>query len=187
MVEFGDYQFYIWPRWQKGIELGARAFGRFGAGTNVNTPPGDIITFIGAHLWYNHTIELHAHASYGMQNGTVMLGGGTRINMLEFIEDPTRDAQIRGLHRGLLSGLLQNLMFFVCLDVDHFSFRPPENPGLTYELNTWRVMPGAGAQWFFYIKNGFAGRFYLETSFSYSNIGGSHYISPLVSLGAELL
>lgn len=183
-----DNFIYVWPRWQKGAELGVRAFGRFGSGTNINTPQGDLLVQAQYHLWYRHLVGLHVNLGMGIMNGTFMYGAGTRLNVLEFIEDPTREMLVRGLQRGVLGSVLKNFMLFLSLDYLHLGFKDPEpGSGLDYEASVWKLVPGAGAQWYFYFPQKFAGRFYLETAIGYTTLGGSNFFTPVFSLGAELL
>lgn len=181
-----EYMIWIWPKWQKGVELGARALGRFGAGTNINSPPGDLMVQGQYHLWYQHLIDLHLNLGLGISSGTFMYGGGVRVNLIEFIEDPTKEMLVRGLQRGLLGKVLKNFMLFFGAEYLHFSF-PQPGPGLNYAASEWKLIPEAGAQWYFFIPQNFAGRFYLETSIGYGTFGGSKYLTPVFSLGAELL
>ncbi|MCM2277437.1 MAG: hypothetical protein NDJ89_05120 [Oligoflexia bacterium] len=189
-VDAGDYKIYLWPKWQKGFDLGTRALGRFGRGSNINSPSGDLMIQGSYHLWYQHLIDVHAVVAYGISNSTFAYGGGIRLNMLELIEDPTSEMFIRGLQRGVLAPVLKNFMVYLNAEFLHFSFsRPPnaDEQALTYETSTWKALPGVGAQWYFYFSNSFAGRFYLETTISYMKIDQSHYFSPYLGFGAELI
>lgn len=181
-----EYQIYMWPKWQKGFDLGTRAFGRFGAGSNLNTPPGDWLVQGTYHLWLNHIFEMHGSFGLGIINGTMSYGVGAKLNLIEFIEDPSSDMMMRGLQRGALSKVLKNFMLVAGVDYLHLGFREPAS-GLTYEASAWKIIPSFGAQWFFYIPQNFAGRFYIETSIGYTALEGSNYFLPVFSLGAELL
>lgn len=183
-----EYSFYAWPKWQKGLEFGARAFGRFGKGDNVNTPPGDWMLNASYHVWNNHLLEVHAGLGFGVNNGTFIYGVGSRLNLLEFIEDPTREMMVRGLQRGLLSNTIRNLMIMIGVEVMHLNYHPPDpSSGLTYTPSEWKIVPTAGAQWYFHVEQNWAGRFYLETSVGYTTVSGSNYFMPLICFGAELL
>ncbi|MCM2324700.1 MAG: hypothetical protein NDJ90_15685 [Oligoflexia bacterium] len=189
-VDAGNYKIYIWPKWQEGFDIGPRAIGRFGRGSNINSPSGDILMQASYHAWYQHMIDIHALVGYGVSNSTFAFGGGVRVNLLELIEDPTSEMFIRGLQRGLLAPILKNFMVFLSLEMIHYNFPRPagsDRMALTFSTSAWEVMPGAGAQWYFYVPQRFAGRFYFETAISYMRVELSHYFSPYFGIGAELL
>src|SRR5262245_20579752 len=117
-----EYAIYVWPKWQKGVELGARALGRFGTGSNINAPPGDFVIQAQYHIWYQHLVDVHLNLGFGIGRGAFMFGIGSRVNIVEFIEDPTREMMVRGLQRGVLSKVLKNFMLFFSLDYLRFSF-----------------------------------------------------------------
>jgi hypothetical protein len=168
--------------------LGGKFLGRFGSGTNINAPPGDMFVQASYHIWSNHVIEFHADLGLGLSKGGMLYGLGVRLNLIEFIEDPTKEMMVRGLQRGMLSKSIKNFMLFLGLDFDHFSFKEPDPAlGLSYETSAWKIIPSLGVQWYFYFNQGFAGRFYIETSVGYAQFGGSNFFIPFVGLGAELM
>lgn len=179
---------YVWPRWQKGFHLGAHAVGRFGAGTNLASPPGDLIPEFAYHAWINHIFEFHGSFGYGVANSTVLYGVGAKLNLIEFIEDPTSEMSMRGLQRGVLARVIKNFMIFAGADLMSFSFRDPvATKGEAWGPEGWKIVPSLGAQWYFYFPQEFAGRFYLETSVGMTKLGGSNYFAPLFAIGVELL
>ncbi len=178
---------FVWPRWGGGFDLGVRALGHFGSASSLNTPPGGLFITTGYHYWYEHLLDIHGNLGYSLSNGTFMFGVGSKINLLEFIEDPTGEVFAKGIQRGLLSRLLQNFMIFGQIDFVHYNF-PDSDTGqqLTYDTSLWSLQYGFGVQWYFYIKNSFARRFYLETSISYSRFQQNHYMLPYFGIGFEV-
>ena len=182
-----QFTIYHWPRWVKGFDLDFRAMGHFGTGESLNTPPGGFFLNASGHIWWDHLIELHANLGVGVTHGMFLFGGGTKLNLLEFTADPTGEMQARGYQRGLASKFLKNVMFFASFDYNHYSFPTPDPAlGLDYPTSVWAIQPGVGAQWYIFLKQDWARRFYIETSGSFMRISGNNYVVPSLSFGAEL-
>ena len=178
---------FVWPKWQKGVDLGLRALSRIGTGANINSPPGDVMINLGGHIWLRHTVDFHVALGIGLGNGTFSYGVGTRLNLIELISDPTNEMITRGLQRGVLARTLKDFMLFISLDLAHYSYKEPDpGSGLDYPTSAWQFIPGAGVQWYFRIKNEFASRFLIETSMGFTKAGASTYLIPAFVLGAEL-
>jgi hypothetical protein len=178
---------FAWPRWGGGFDLGPRALGHFGTGGSLNLPPGGVYLQAGYHYWYEHLIEVHAVVGLGLTSSMTVYGLGGRVNLFEFVYDPTGQLSARGLQRGLLVSVLRNFMIFGSLEYLHYGFPDPEpNQATTYDTQTWIWQPGLGVQWYFNIPTGFSRRWYLETSVSFTQIGGGKFMAPYLGLGIEL-
>jgi hypothetical protein len=176
---------FRWGKWSRGIEIGARAIGRFGKGENANLPPGDFLTEGQGYIWYQHSVSLHASLGFGMSNSTFMLGGGFKVNLWEILSDPTGAVNEAGLRRGLLGKVLQNFMIHIALDAKYYSFADPL-PGFDYETGVLNYEPSVGVQWYFDIPNTFAERYYVSMTMAYANMNQSHYFLPFVGIGLVL-
>lgn len=176
-----------WSTWMKGFDLGGRALGHFGSSNSINAPDGGIGIQGSGHIWYEHLIEFHANLGLGVTAGYFSFGAGTKINLIEFVKDPTNMVIVRGIQRGLATSLFQNFMFYGMLEYQHYSFPTYADPtlGQNYDLSTFALHYGLGAQWYFYAKNKFARRFYIDLSGSFTRIDGVNFILPYLGVGFE--
>jgi hypothetical protein len=178
-----------WPRWGKGMEVGVRAVGRFGMGSNINTPPGDVLLNLQGHIWYDHIVEGHVSLGFGLANSTVALGFGSKINLFEIAQltKVNVSSTQTGMTRGLGTPLLQNFMIFASLHFDYFIFAGPQpGSGLTYSSTQFTVLPGLGGQIFFNVESNFVRKIYLEGSASYMSANSANYLIPYLGIGLEL-
>jgi hypothetical protein len=176
---------FAWKKWQPGFELGGTALGHFGLSSAGAAPPGAFYLVPNAHYWYQHLFEAHLDLGFAISGGGMFYGLGTRLNLLELINDSSRLVSSQSSQRGVAAPLIRDLMLFFSLDFRHFSFKEPD-PGYFYETSVWSLMPGVGMQWYFPcpIQNGV--RCYLETSLAYGTTSGAKLLFPHVGLGLEL-
>lgn len=185
-ADFEEPGMYIfrWPEWQNGLDLGVEALGHFGKGDSFNAPPGGLMMRAQYHYWWDHLVEAHGSLGVGLSNSTFMAGIGLKVNLMEYVEDVSGKIHANGIQRGLIATLIPNFMFFFGLDYDFLSF-PKPTAGQTYATSQSTLIPQLGIQWYFFLRTGWARRFYLETSGGYTNISGNNYLVPYVGLGAE--
>jgi|GEM_PF-7078613 len=178
---------FRWERWQKGVDLGVRGFGRFGKAGNINAVPGSVQLVAGGHIWWNHLVSLGVNLGHAVTSSTLVYGLGLKLNLLEFVDDPTGETYMRGIQRGLLTKALPNFMIFLGVEYTHISFpAPPAGSGLTYPTSMWLMQPAMGVQWYFKFPQKFAQRFYVETSGNFAVSQGNKYLGVVLSFGAEL-
>jgi hypothetical protein len=176
---------YHWPEWQSGFDAGLMALGHFGRGSSINTPPGSLGFRGQYHYWWDHLLEIHGTFGLGFGGYSYMLGAGVKVNLIEYVEDVSGNIRAKGIQRGLLSKAIPNFAIFGSVDLAHYGYGTPL-AGATYNTSITVLQPGLGIQWYFYLRNGFARRFYLETSGAYTVIDGGSYIVPYVGIGCEL-
>jgi hypothetical protein len=178
-------QIFNWPRWQKGLSLGIRALGKFGKGTSMNAPPGDWLIEADYHVWFRHLFEAHVVAGYGLSNSTMTYGLGVKLNLIEYLRDPTGKTRAEGIQRGLASGMVQDFMLYASVDFRHYSFKDPTPPAV-YETGTWAIQPALGAQFYFNIRTEWARRFYFALEAGYATLNDNKFLVPYAGFGVEL-
>jgi hypothetical protein len=171
------------------MEFGIRALGRFGTGSSINNPPGDLLMNLQGHIWYDHMFEGHVSLGFGLANSTVALGFGGKVNLFEIaqVSKVNVSSTQSGTVRGLGTPLLQNFMIFAILHIDYFIFPgPPAGSGLTYSSSTFALLPGLGGQIYFTVESNFVRKIYVEGSASYMSANQANYLIPYLGIGLEL-
>ena len=88
---------YRWLKWTRGVDLGLNALGHFGVGNSIDSPPGGFGIQARYHIWYEHLVEAHATAGFGVQNQAFLLGGGFKLNIVEYLEDTSGYVRQKGI------------------------------------------------------------------------------------------
>lgn len=179
-----------------GFDLDFAPLARIGKSVDALAPQGDLFIQLTPHYWYNHLIELHALVGYGISYGTLELGAGTKVNLLEVFGTPGSRTVLKdvpgfgdsGLHqRGLLGNILGDFMLYIGVAATHYSLPQPNAAlGQSYDPSTWVTEPSVGGQLYSRIPTSFARRWYLDLSISYVPLGGTNYLAPSVGVGFEL-
>ena len=178
-----------WPKWVKGMELGIRALGRFGTGSSINNPPGDVLLNLSGHIWHDHIVSAHASLGFGLAHSTLALGLGAKLNLFEIAEvsKVSVSSTQTGVVRGVATGFLKNFMIFLGLDLTYFIFpAPAAGSGLTYSSSLFALLPGVGGQLYFNVESSFVRKIYVEASASYMFANQANYIIPYLGIGLEL-
>jgi len=184
------------PRNTFGFDLDFAPFARFGASNDTQAAQGDFLVQVTPHYWYNHLLEFHAVAGYGISHSTFVVGGGLKINLLEVFGTPGQRTLLKdisgfgdsGLHqRGVLGSLLGDFMVYASGSAVHYSLSQPNlAAGQTYNPSAWSIEPAAGVQIYFKGPAWFARREYLDFSMTYVPLNGTNYVAPAVGFGFEL-
>lgn len=161
------------------------AIGHFGLSNSFGAPPGDFLIVAGGHYWFRHLIEGHVELGFGLSNGTFLMGVGTKLNLIELIDDPNHLVSSVSTHRGVAAPVLRDLMLYFSLDLRRLSFRAPVDP-YYYTATTTSIQPGMGVQWYIKSPVRWALKWYLDTSLSYGSLSGSKVLLPHLGLGVEL-
>jgi hypothetical protein len=184
------------PHHSFGFDLDFSPLARIGKSIDSLAPQGDLFIQLTPHYWYNHLIEMHALFGYGVSYGTLELGVGAKVNLLEVFGTPGSRTVLKdvqgfgdsGLHqRGLLGNILGDFMLYIGGAFTHYSLaQPNEAIGQSYDPSVWVFEPSVGGQLYSKIPTSFARRWYLDLSLSYVPLGGTNYLAPSVGVGFEL-